>query len=166
MLKIPRRISEILRHAGVTVLRRDDNRWRIKRYLGLHRLRGRLRGPGLMIALGGLRQPAVGRRFDFKPPVARLTTGARIVMTDVRRGIDVAAAIDRGLHMHALAEAPVAFDDGIGCIDAVNDDGYAGAARNHDDGSAVGQGRPRRSDQNCQCQPSTHHLESRSLTAT
>jgi hypothetical protein len=97
MLKILRRMIEILRHAGVTVLRRDDNRWRIKRYLGLHRLRGGLRGPGLMIALGGLRQPAVGRRFDFKSPVARLTTGARIVVTDVRRGINVAAAIDRGL---------------------------------------------------------------------
>ena len=81
-------------------------------------------------------------------------------MTDVRLGIDVAAAIDRRLHMHALAEAPVAFDHRIGCIDAVDDDGHAGAAGNHDDGTAAaGQSRQRRSDQNGQCQADAHHSE-------
>jgi hypothetical protein len=42
-------------------------------------------------------------------------------MTDMRRGIDIAAAIDRRRHMHALAEAPVAFDHRIGRVDAVKD---------------------------------------------
>src|ERR1017187_8790133 len=126
---------KILRHAGVAVLRRDDHRWRIKGYFGLHRLRGRLRRPGLVIALGGLRQLAVGGRLDFETPVARHMTGAGIIMSDVRPGIDIATAIDRGLHMHALAKAPIAFDDGVGYVDAVNDDGHAGAAGNDDDGT-------------------------------
>ena len=73
-------------------------------------------------------------------------------MTDIGHGIDVAAAIDRWLHLHALAEAPFAFDHGIGCIDAVNDDGHAGAAGNHDlETAAAGKSRGRRSDQKCQC---------------
>ena len=57
-----------------------------------------------MIALRGLRQLAVGGRFDFETSVARLMTGARIVMADVRGDIDGAATIDRRLHMDALAE--------------------------------------------------------------
>src|SRR5690242_4073270 len=103
----------------IAALRRNDNGRGIERYL--RGLRDRLRRPGLIKALRRPRQPAVGRRLDFETAVARLMTGARIVMSDVRREIDVAAAIDRGLHMHVLGEAPVAFDDGIRCIDAVND---------------------------------------------
>ena len=53
-------------------------------------------------------------------------------MTDAGLEIDVAAAINRRLHMDALAETEVAFDHGIGRIDAVDDDGHAGAAGNHD----------------------------------
>src|ERR1700730_5850672 len=109
-----------------------------------------------MVALRGLRRPAVGRRLDFETPVARQTTGARIVMTDVRRKIDIPAAIDRGLHLLALAETPFAFDDGVGCVDAVNDDGHAGAAGYYDIEAAPGHARPRRSDQKCQCQASAH----------
>jgi hypothetical protein len=67
-------------------------------------------------------------------------------MTDVRREIDIAAAIDRGLHLLALAETPFAFDDGVGSVDAVNDDGHAGAAGNYDVEAAAGESRPRRSD--------------------
>src|SRR6266404_2352459 len=109
-----------------------------------------------METLGATRQPAVGRRFDFETPVAWHATCARIVMTDVGSEIDVAAAINRGLHLLTPAETPFAFDHGIGCVDAVNDDGHAGAARNHDVEAAAGKGRPRRCDQNRQCQASAH----------
>src|SRR5471032_1055595 len=106
-----------------------------------------------MIALGGLRQPAVGRRLDFETAVARHVTGTRIIMADARLDIGDAAAIDRGLYMHALAKTPVAFNDGIGCVDAVNDDGHPGAAWNHDDGTAgAGEGAQRGSDQNDGCE--------------
>src|ERR1700687_1200226 len=106
-----------------------------------------------MVARGGA---AAGRRFDFETPVARRMTGARIVMTDVGHEIDVAAAIDRGLHLLALAETPFAFDHGVGCVDAVNDDGHAGAAGHYDIETAAGKGRGRRSDHNCQCHPGAH----------
>src|SRR5476649_2612022 len=113
-----------------------------------------------MIALRGLRQPAVGRRFDFKTPIARYMTGTRIIMSDARLEIDEAAAKDRGLHMLSLVETPIAFDDGIGCIDAVDNDGHAGAAWNHDDGTiAAGEGRQRRSGQNDDCKSGTHGLK-------
>ncbi len=118
-----------------------------------------------MIALRGLRQLAVGRRLDFEAAVAWRVTGTRIVMTDMRIGIDDAAAIDGGLHMHVLGEAPVTFDHGIGRIDAINDDGHTGAAGNHDDGTAVGQGRPARSDQNGQCEACAHGFRFRLQTA-
>ena len=58
-------------------------------------------------------------------------------MTDMRLGIDVAAAIDGRLDMDALAKTPVAFDHRVGCIDAVDDDGHAGAAGNHDVGTVA-----------------------------
>src|SRR5260370_27899100 len=99
-----------------------------------------------MIALSGLRQPAVGRRLDFEAPVARQMTCTRIVMTDVRREIDIAAAIDRGLHLLALAQTPFAFDDGVRSVDAINDDGHARAAGPYDVEAAAGESRPRRSD--------------------
>ena len=62
-------------------------------------------------------------------------------MTDLGAGIDVAAAINRGLHLLTPAKAPFAFDHSIGCVDAVNDDGHVGAARNHDVEAAAGKGR-------------------------
>src|SRR5258708_37665374 len=99
-----------------------------------------------MIALRGLRQLAVGRRLDFEAPVARRVTGRRIEMTDMQIGIDRAATINGGLPMHALAETPVAFDHGIGCVDAVNDDGHTGPAGNDDDRTAVGHAGPARTD--------------------
>src|SRR5258705_10625256 len=102
------------------------------------------------------RQLAVGRRFDFKTAVARHTTGARIVMTDLGAEIDVAAAVDRGLHLLTPAETPFAFDHRIGGVDAVNDDGHVGAARNHDVEAAASEGRWRRSDQNREGQASAH----------
>src|ERR1700682_5218066 len=104
-----------------------------------------------MVALRGLRPPGVGRRLDFETPGTRAQTGPPRVTTDGRRKIDIPPAIDRGLHLLALAETPFAFDDGVGCVDAVNDDGHAGAAGNYDIEAAAGQSLPRRSDQNCQC---------------
>src|SRR5665213_3813685 len=104
-----------------------------------------------MKTLRRLRQDAARRRFDFKPPVASQITSTRIIMTDRRLRIDRASAIDGRLHVNAAAETPVAFDDGIGCIDAVDDDGYAGAAWNHEVETFAGNSRQRRSDQNRQC---------------
>src|ERR1700692_2221207 len=118
-----------------------------------------------MPALRGPRQPAVGRRLDFETPVAGHLTSARIVMTDVRPDINVAAAIDRGLDMDALGETPVAFDHRVGCVDAIDDDGHARPAWNHDIEAVASRSRPRRSDQNGQRQPSAHCLESRLLAA-
>src|SRR5207302_1526166 len=132
----------------------DDDWWRIKRHLGLRRLRRR--GPRWMEALGGLRQPAVGRRFDFKTPVARQATSARVVMSDVWRGIEVAAAIDPGLNLPALAKTPLALYDRVGCVDAVNDDGHARPTRNHDIEAAAGKSGQRRFDQNRECYANAH----------
>ena len=77
-----------------------------------------------------MRQLPIGRRLDLEAAVTRLraVTEARIIVADIRCGIDVAAAKDRRLIVHTLAEAKVAFDDGVGNIDAVLDDGDAGAA--------------------------------------
>jgi len=112
-----------------------------------------------MIARRGLRQLAIGRRLDFETPVAWLQTGARVPMTDLRHRIDDTAAIDRGLDVQALAEAPIAFDDGVGGIYSVNDDGDAGTAGNHDHRPGFGRGGPnRRSDQNGQCHASAHRF--------
>src|SRR5450756_1014984 len=80
-----------------------------------------------MIALGGLRQLAVGWRLHFETPIAGQMARTRVIVTDGRHGIDVAAAIDRGHHMHALGKAPIALDDRIRCVDAVDDDGDARA---------------------------------------
>src|SRR5215213_1661536 len=99
-----------------------------------------------MIALSRLRQHPTCRWFDFHSPVAWLVAGARIIVTDIRGGIDVAAAVNSGRHMHSSGKAPVSFDHSVGNVDAVNDDGYAGAAGNDQDRSAaVGQGQGRHS---------------------
>src|SRR4051812_33348641 len=87
---------------------------------------------------------------------------ARIIMADVWNRIDVAATIDGRLHMRALAETPVALDHRIGCIEAVNDDGYADTARNHDFKAAAGKSRRRRRHQDCQCHANAHCPEPRS----
>src|SRR5665213_3067293 len=99
-----------------------------------------------MKTLRRLPQDTAGWRFDFKPPVARQMTGARIIMADLRLGIERAAAINGRLHVDAAAETPVAFDHRIGDVDAVDDDGHAGAARNHEIESLAGDSRQRRSD--------------------
>ena len=119
-----------------------------------------------MIARRGTRQLAIGRRLDFEASVARQTARAWIIATDIRFDIDDATAIDGGLHVHALAEAPIAFDDGIGSIDAVNNHGHPGAARNHNDRTAVGQSRAGGSDQDSQCQYVTHSSGFRFVAAT
>jgi len=56
-------------------------------------------------------------------------------MTDIRHGLDGMTAIHRGLNVQALAETPVALDDGVGGIDAIDDDGHPGAAGNDQDGT-------------------------------
>src|ERR1700738_459405 len=58
-VEILRRGVEILRQAAA--LRRVDHGWRIQRDVALRRKWSRLRGPGLIIALRRLRQPAVWR---------------------------------------------------------------------------------------------------------
>ena len=113
-----------------------------------------------MIALRRLRQLAVGRRLDFETAVARRVAGTRIVMSDIGLRIDGAAAINGGLHMHTLSETPVAFEHSVGYVNAVDDDGHTGPAWNDLHGTAVGQGRPRRSDQNGQCEACAHGLGS------
>ena len=109
-----------------------------------------------MVARSRFRQGAVGRRLDFETAVARQKTGARIIMTDFRLGRDRAAAIDGRLHVDALAEAKVAFDDGVGYVDAVDDNGNAGAARNDEIEAFAGQRGQRGSDQHRQCKGRAH----------
>ena len=94
-----------------------------------------------MIALRRLRQPPVGGRFDLQPAVARPMTGARIVVSDIGKRIDKTAAIDGRGDMTALGKSPIALDHRIGCVDAVNDDGHAGAAGNDDVEAAAGKSR-------------------------
>ena len=114
-----------------------------------------------MIALGRLRQFAVRRRLDFHPPVSGQAAGTRIVMTNMRHRIDIAATVDGRLDMGALAQPPIALDHRIGCVDAVNDDGYAGTAWNHDLEAAAGKGGRCRRDEKCQCDADAHRLGSR-----
>ena len=82
-------------------LRRDDHRRRIGRDLELRR---RLRRPGFVITLRRMRQPAIGRRFDFETTIAGHMARARIIMTDMRHRVDIAPAINGGLHLHILAK--------------------------------------------------------------
>ncbi|CCD94231.1 hypothetical protein BRAO375_3380002 [Bradyrhizobium sp. ORS 375] len=53
-------------------------------------------------------------------------------MTDIGLGLDRTAAIDGGLHIIAPAKAGLAYDDGVGGVDAVDDDGHAGPLRDDD----------------------------------
>ena len=82
-------------------------------------------------------------------------------MTDIRNRIDVAAAVNGRLDLVALAQPPLALDHRIGCVDAVNDDGYADAARNHDIEATAGKGGRIRRDEKCQCHADAHRLGSR-----
>src|SRR6185437_6680958 len=110
-----------------------------------------------MIAFRRLRQDAVQRRFDFEAPIARAPAGTGVIMANMRIGIDIAAAVDGGLDMLALGEAPIAFDDGIGSIDTVDDDGDARTTGNHDIETVTGQGRRCGPDQKCQSKPCARH---------
>src|ERR1700722_17965442 len=101
-----------------------------------------------MIALGRLRQFAIGRRLDFEAPITGGAAQGRIIMTDVRHGIEPAAAIHRRLYMPSLAETPVAYDHVIGRILAINDAWDASAARTHNIETIGRERRQRRSDQN------------------
>src|ERR1700761_8884199 len=103
-----------------------------------------------MKTLGRFRQRAVRRRLDLEPAIAGLVTEARIIVADIGLDVDVAAAIDRRLAVIAAAEAELALDYRIGCIDAVDDDGHAGTAGNHNVKTLAGQARRRRSDRNGQ----------------
>ena len=87
-------------------------------------------------------------------------------MTDVRDGIVSVAAKDGGGRVPALAEAPIALDDRIRCVDAVNDDGNSGTTGNDQDGPALGHRRGGGSDQNGQYQASTHCCGFRLLRTT
>src|SRR6185312_2251343 len=88
--------------------------------------------PGLMVALGRLRQLAIGRRLDLEAPVGRLQAEARIIVADLGFRRDRAAAIDGRLVVDTLAEAEAAFDHGVGSIDAVNDNRHTGTPGNND----------------------------------
>src|SRR5258708_35119816 len=89
-MKVVWRTREIVRRAEIA-LRRVDHRRRIVGWVDLGRQRGGFRRPRVMEARGA-RQLAVGRRFDLETPIARHTTGARIVVGDLGTGIDGAAA--------------------------------------------------------------------------
>jgi hypothetical protein len=71
-------------------------------------------------------------------------------MTDIRLALDIAATINDRLFMIAPAQSPLAFDHGIGRIDAVDDDGHAGTPGNHDIKALAGTSGERRSDQDGQ----------------
>jgi len=58
-------------------------------------------------------------------------------MTDMRFVIDVASAVHRGMRLYPPSKPPIALDDGIGCIDTVDDDGNAGTSGNHNHRTAV-----------------------------
>src|SRR5205809_789674 len=88
-------------------LRSDDHRRRIG---GDLELRGRLRRPGAVVALGLRRQFAIGGRLDFEAAIARHVARAGIVVPDIRYRIDVAAAVNRGLRLYPLFQTPIAFD--------------------------------------------------------
>src|SRR4051794_32931531 len=92
------------------ILRRVNDRRRIDGNVGLRRQWRRLRRPGLVIAFGWLRQPAVRRRFDLETPVTRQMARTRIIMSDLRNRIDSAATINGRLHLGAFAEPPIALD--------------------------------------------------------
>src|SRR3978361_441622 len=113
-----------------------------------------------MIAVGGLRHPAVSQRVDLDASVARPVTRTRIIMPGARFQIGETAAIDGGLHMHVAAEPPVTFDDRIGSVDAVNDDGHPGTTWDHDDRPALGLSCQRRSDQKHGCESRAQRLDS------
>src|ERR1700682_468771 len=159
----PSRATIRWRAKETIALRRVDYRGRIDGHIGLRRQWRGLSRPGLIIALGRLRQPAARRRFDLKTPVTRQMARARVIVTDMRNLIDIAATIDGRLHLPVFAKAPFAFDHRIGCIDAVNDDGHAGAAGNDDVKTAAGESSRRHRHQDCQCHANAHCLESRPL---
>jgi hypothetical protein len=162
--EIARGWCEILERTAIEVWRCANHRRRIWRHRGFYRLRRRLRRPGLMKALGRL-WPA-GRLY-LQSTVAGHLAQARKIMTDMGFGIDETTAIHRGLDMDALGKAPVPLDDGIGGINAVDDDGHAGPAWNHNDGAAApGAGSPRRPHQNGQCKTSAHYSKIQKLATS
>ena len=52
--------------------------------------------------------------------VAGHMAGAGIIVADIRHRIDIAAAVDGGLHMRPPQQTPIAFDHRIGCVDAID----------------------------------------------
>src|SRR5581483_6616800 len=131
--EILRLFGKFLLNAAGAVSRRVDHRRRI----GWHDWLGRIGllgvgGPGLMEVL---RRLGLAGRLDFQAAIARQTAGAWIIVTDRRRRFDRMAAIHRGLNVDALAEPPIALDDGIGRIDAVDDHWHAGTPGNDDNGT-------------------------------
>src|SRR5581483_5824128 len=103
-----------------------------------------------MIGLGWLWQRVVRRRLDLETAVAGTLPEAWIIMTDIGDHIDIVAAIDGRLVVHAFAKAELALDHAIGRIHAVDDHGDAGTAGNHDIEPVRGEGRGGKSDHNGQ----------------
>src|SRR6516165_6997966 len=113
-----------------------------------------------MKALGGF-WPA--GRLDLQTPVARHPARTWIVMADMRLQIDDTAAVNGRLHVNVLGKAPLAFDDRIRGVHAVDHDRHARTARDYNHGAGVGgQGRSRCSKQNGKHKCSTHYLKSKS----
>src|SRR4051794_9415354 len=89
--------GKAFRHPGA--LWRDDDRRRKKRNFGLVQLRSGLRRPRLMKTLRWSRQAAVRRGLDLEASVAWPTSAGRIVVTDLRNGVERTATIDRGSYV-------------------------------------------------------------------
>src|SRR5207247_8668260 len=70
VMKFLRRAGEILRHAEIAALRREDHRRRIIGYLRLGRHGHGLRRPWLRVALRGPGAPGGGRRCGVATAVA------------------------------------------------------------------------------------------------
>src|SRR4051812_30979160 len=109
-----------------------------------------------MKALGRLRQFAVGGWPDLGSSVARRLTEGWIIMADVWDRADTTSAIYRGLDMDILAQPEIAFDDRVGGIDAVDDDGNARPARDDAIEAAPGKSRGCRAGQKGQCDHTAH----------
>ncbi len=129
----------------------------VERHFGL-RLRRKLTVPtmideALPAGCGSLRLDggSISRR-----PVTGLMTQARIVMADIRAR-HRHSAHHRPWAAHGCLAVPIALDHGKGCIDAVDDDGNAGATGNYDVETVGAMRRPRRSDQNRQCESRSAH---------
>ena len=104
-------------------------------------------------------------RYELEPFIAKFARfaegrGKDVLEIGVGMGADHIELhfADDGSGMVAPFKAPIAFDHRIGCVDAIDDDGHARLARDHDRKAAAGQSRRRHRRQKCQCYACAHSL--------